>query len=152
MSPSILTGARNHLVNQLIFFDEQYTSFFDQYFPEPNKERIAMEKHIQRYWEALELILTQDDSTLANTLNTTVLVGSTVTVYYYEDRETEQYTIVYPTESDPDKHRISFLSPIGKQLLLASVGDDVALETPAVHQSIRIEAVKLTYLGGFIMD
>ncbi|WP_274365556.1 GreA/GreB family elongation factor [Paenibacillus thermotolerans] len=152
MNPSIMTGARNHLVNQLIFFDEHYTAFFDMYFLEPNKERTAMEKLIHRYWEALELILTQDDSTLSNTLNTTVLVGSTVKVYYYEDRESEEYTIVYPTESDPDKNRISFLSPIGRQLLLASLGADMTLVTPAVNQSIRIEAVKLTYLGGFIMD
>nr|WP_259345542.1 GreA/GreB family elongation factor [Priestia aryabhattai] len=32
-----------------------------------------------------------------------------------DNKETEQFTICFPGQSDPDKGNISFLSPVGRQ-------------------------------------
>lgn len=149
MSLSIVSGARNHLVNQLVFFDENLPFFFDTYFPEPTSERDIINQHIQQYRRTLETILQQEDSAMAETLKTIALLGSSVKIYYYSDESTETFTVVYPTEADPEHNKISFLSPIGRRLFLRSPGDILTLETPISKYHVRIEDIKLTLMSGF---
>lgn len=149
MNPSILDGSRKHLVNQLIFFDEQFSVFFHQYFPGQGMQRVSMEKTVQRYLGTLESLLKQDDTDLAQALNSVTLLGSNVKVVYKADGYEESFTVVFPTEIDPDKNRISFLSPIGKQLLFAATGDQMILETPVGNHDVQIGEIKFAYIGGF---
>ncbi|CAG7657208.1 GreA/GreB family elongation factor [Paenibacillus allorhizosphaerae] len=149
MNPRIVNGSRTHLVNQLIFFDEQYTDFIHHYFPEQGTKRANMEKMIRKYAGMLETLLEQSDTDLAQSLNSVTLLGSRAKVVYEEDGYEDSFTVVFPTEIDPDQNRISFLSPIGKQLLFAAAGDRMILETPVGRHDVRIEDVKFAYIGGF---
>lgn len=152
MSPSLhaLDAARKHLVHQLVYFDEHLALFNDFYLSgfSPG-ERKQMEDMIRRYTEHLTEALDQDDAGLDRCLRTVIFVGSTATVVYDDDASTESFTLVYPTESDPDRNRISFLSPIGRQLLCRQSEHPLVLDIPNGSLGLRIREVKYGYIGGF---
>lgn len=58
----------------------------------------------------------------------TIGIGSTVTVNVEGDDDS--FEIVGPTESDPDKGRISIDSPVGQALLGHKAKDSVSVQTP----------------------
>ncbi|GFR38133.1 hypothetical protein PRECH8_14290 [Insulibacter thermoxylanivorax] len=149
MSYNHLQGTRKHLVEQLTFFDEQHPIFLDTYFQEYSKERQQVDKLLRDYIAALEQILTRDDEGLEEALQSITLLGSCVTITYLDDGFQEEYTIVYPTEADPDQGRISFLSPLGKHLLLASAGDEIMINSPSSQYQVRVDRIKFSYLGEF---
>ena len=60
----------------------------------------------------------------------TVGLGSIVMVHDLEDDEKWEYTIVDATSADPANDRISFSSPVGRQLKNKKVGDVVEVELP----------------------
>lgn len=66
-----------------------------------------------------------------------VLFGATVTVRDEEDRE-RTYLIVGIDETDAKRGRVSWISPIGKALLQARVGDFVLLKTPKGEEELEI--------------
>lgn len=149
MSHSPLFGTRKHLVSQLAFFDEQHAIFLDTYCQQYGKERQQLDQLIRQYVSKLEEILVGDDEQLGQSLQQIVLMGSTVTVVDLEDASSEEYTVVYPTEADPDHNRISFLSPFGRRLLLASYGDELVIDSPTSQYSIKLDRIKFGYMGGF---
>ena len=67
-----------------------------------------------------------------------VNVGNTVLVHDVEFDEDVEYSIVGSTEANPLENKVSDLSPIGKALMGAKVGDTVEFETPggAAHLEI----------------
>lgn len=68
---------------------------------------------------------------------TRVFFGSTVE-YAREDGATQKVTIVGLDEADLAQGKISWLSPVARALMKASVGDTVALRTPAGIAEIEI--------------
>lgn len=152
MNPSLsaVRGTRGHLIRQLVYFDEQYTQFYDSYlFGYPEAERILLERTIRSYTESLTQLLANDDTQLTELLRSTVLIGSRVAVRYEEDGYEEAFTIVFPTESDPDSNRISFLSPIGRQLLGTKPQGKLALSVPDGTMNVSVLRVSYAFLGGF---
>lgn len=149
MNLSIVSGTRKHLISQLVFFDEQYSLFFDHYVREYGREKQVVDHLISRYKETLEKLLCEDDSSLVQSLYTVTLVGSTVKVKFEEDGFEESFTVVYPTDVDPDNNRISFLSPIGRQLLMAAPNDSFLLESPVGGQPVQVGEIRFTYMGEF---
>lgn len=135
---------RTSLIRQLLFFDEQQLNVLDTYFPayctEP-EERSSTAAWMEHYVAELEHIV----SGLAGEspcLPDKVLIGSTVTLQ--QPAETKTYKICFPQDADPDSGRLSFLSPIGMRLLLASLHETVRLPaqcegTETVIADIRFE-------------
>jgi transcription elongation GreA/GreB family factor len=68
-----------------------------------------------------------------------VAFGATVTVKDKEGR-TETYTVVGVDELDFDPHAVSWISPIGKALLAADMGDSITLEDGRTAKIVKIEA------------
>ena len=56
-------------------------------------------------------------------------IYKTVTLYFEDDDETEDYTIVTTVQADSLKNRVSIESPMGKALMGRHVGDRVYVET-----------------------
>lgn len=135
----LLEGSRTQLVNQLVYFDDGLLSFLDEYCPERNSQRALVEKTIAQYSSILESIL-QNFTT--DKLNAYALIGSKVTVQYLDDQSTESYIIVFPANADPERHRISFLSPLGLQLLMAQKNDGYELEVPSGMIPVRIQDIQ----------
>ncbi|MFS0864810.1 GreA/GreB family elongation factor [Fredinandcohnia sp. 179-A 10B2 NHS] len=70
-----------------------------------------------------------------------VFIGTKVSVLFDGDNDPEVYHICLPKESNPDEGRISFLSPVGRQLLLRKLGEEVLLRTPSGEVPVRIQQI-----------
>lgn len=67
-----------------------------------------------------------------------VSLGTTVTLKYIEDGETEVYSIVGSMEADPFQNKISNESPIAKAIMGLSVGNKVTVESPQGQYDVEI--------------
>ncbi|MFF2911989.1 GreA/GreB family elongation factor [Paenibacillus sp. NPDC057934] len=145
MNHSLLyQGSRAQLVGQLLYFDEEKLGFLNQYFPERSKQRITAEALLSRYCATLEQLLADFSE---ERLNSMVLIGSELTLRYLDDGETDIYTIVFPNLAEPSDSKVSILSPVGMQLLLAEVGSTQRLEVPSGEMDVVIESIKFVNSG-----
>lgn len=120
---------KSFLIQQAQYFEEYSSEFIEKHFPYAStdiNQRKQMQTFITKYMEQLSQAI-QDDQ-----YYDTVFIGNSV-VLQYDDQSQETYTICFPDESDPENNCISFLTPIGKQLLLKKSGQDVVIVTPG-HQ------------------
>ncbi len=67
-----------------------------------------------------------------------VVVGTKVKILDIEFGEEEVYSIVGSTEASPDMNKISDESPLGKAIIGASIGDEVAVESPNGEYKVKI--------------
>jgi transcription elongation factor GreA len=58
-----------------------------------------------------------------------------------EENETEDYVICYPEQSNPDEGYISFLSPVGRQLLFKNIGEKISLHIPTGELMVTIKEI-----------
>ncbi len=65
-------------------------------------------------------------------------IGSSVTIKYMEDNETDVYTIVGSKEADPFANKISNESPIAKAILGKTKGDVVSVDSPNGKYTVEI--------------
>ncbi len=70
-----------------------------------------------------------------------VLFGATVTVLDGDGRE-RVYQIVGIDETDAKRGRVSWISPVGKSLLQAKVGDVVLLKTPKGEEELEVGGIE----------
>jgi transcription elongation factor GreA len=68
-------------------------------------------------------------------------VGSIVTVVNLDDQRTSDYRLVSPREANAGERKISVESPVGKELLGRSPGDEVVVSTPRGDVRFRVESV-----------
>ncbi|MNZ94333.1 Transcription elongation factor GreA [compost metagenome] len=139
MNHSTLTpGLRESLLNQLVVLGEEKKTFLDAYFAAHIKERSDASQFLADYVTFVEKQLQlKPEEQLA-----TVYIGTEVTIYDMEYKSTDTFEIVYPDEMDPDENRISFLSPLGKQLLMRRIGEVFQVETPSGVMEIRIDNIQ----------
>lgn len=72
----------------------------------------------------------------------TIVFGATVTLLNVEKDESVKYQIVGEHESDMNKGRISFSSPLGKALLGKEEGDTVIVKAPKGEIEYEVEAIE----------
>ncbi|WP_240633066.1 GreA/GreB family elongation factor [Paenibacillus montanisoli] len=93
---------------------------------------------IEKIWEFTIIVSNINETTL----HSTVLIGSRVKLRYEDDDSCESYTVVFPNEAQPELNRISFLSPIGRKLLLSKVMQSHELDIPLGVIKINIEGIQ----------
>jgi transcription elongation factor GreA len=62
---------------------------------------------------------------------TTVRVGSTVILHDIEFSENVAYTVVGPAEADATNNKISYESPLGKELIGKTTGSKISVAAPS---------------------
>lgn len=134
---SNLQPCREILVKQLITLGEEKRTFLDAYFDVREPERIQMEKLLTAYTEYVQKLLLGPDELL----HSVVLIGSEIRFDYIDFHTSDEFKIVMPEEADPDAGRISFLSPVGRQLLLSSKGETRSVTIPAGSMRVRITEI-----------
>lgn len=67
-----------------------------------------------------------------------VSIGTTVTLKYVEDDETDTYTIVGSKEADPFANKISNESPLAKAIIGAKKGQSVMVDSPNGKYQVEI--------------
>ncbi|AWB45548.1 transcription elongation factor GreAB [Paenibacillus sp. CAA11] len=143
---ALLEEAKSQLLGQLVYFDEGLTPFLDHYLSDHPQQRYIIEKTLNTYITVLEGILS--DFTYSR-INSSTLIGSMVNVQFLDNMTSDSFTIVFPTIADPDKNFISFLSPMGHQLLMSRRNETYPLKTPSGVISVRVEDT-LFYNSGHI--
>ena len=141
---AILQGSNTQLVNQLVFFDEEKQFFLKKYIPDDSKERNKVDQVIGMYTALLENIIAEGNH---ESLNSKVLIGSQVTLQYQDDGYEEQYRVVFPQLTDPSKNWISFLSPIGLQLLMTTRDELYEFVVPSGPIEVRIKEIRYMNSG-----
>ncbi|MBO4212807.1 MAG: transcription elongation factor GreA [Clostridia bacterium] len=108
---------------------------------EYDEARNAQAKNEARIKELEELVNNAEIVDESKIDVSVVGVGSTVSLYFVEDDETIEYSIVGSNEADPVAHKISDQSPIGKALVEAKArkGSKVVVETPAGQMHIEVK-------------
>jgi transcription elongation factor GreB len=94
-----------------------------------NSERIA---ELEQILASVHVVDTAEPG------SSSVAFGTTATVKDKKGR-TETYTIVGVDELDLEPHAVSWISPIGKALLAADMGDWVTLEDGRSAKIVKIE-------------
>lgn len=88
----------------------------------------------------LEAEITRANLTSIDELPNNVITMNSTAILLIEGDE-EEYTLVYPSEADISKNKISVLSPIGTAILGYSEGDIVKWEVPKGTVDINIKKV-----------
>ena len=84
-----------------------------------------------------------ENAELIKDVNTNkVSIGTTVTLKYIEDDETDTYTIVGSKEADPFENKISNESPIAKAIIGAKKGELVTVDSP--NGKYQVEIVEIS--------
>lgn len=104
-------------------------------YDEAKTEQGKTESRIIELEEMLKHVKVINDTDIKTDV---VNVGNTVLVHDVEFDEDIEYSIVGSTEANPLENKVSDLSPIGKALMGAKVGDTVEFDTPggAAHLEI----------------
>jgi len=72
---------------------------------------------------------------------TSVQVGSTVEVKRAGDKQSRKYIIVNKEEADLTCGKISYDSPLGKELISKKKGDKIKIKTPSGEAIYSVEAL-----------
>jgi transcription elongation factor GreA len=131
---------KDYYVQQLNYIDENIKELTNLYLSStPIQERL---KHFfNLYVLEVEHLLTTNKRNEIISFFPKVFIGTKVTVLYDEENETEDYVICYSEQSDPDLGHISFLSPVGRQLLFKNLGDKVSIKIPTGELLVTIKEV-----------
>ncbi|MCM3568920.1 GreA/GreB family elongation factor [Neobacillus mesonae] len=139
-----MNHSKEFFTNQLVFIEENIKDLTNLYVSStPIQERL---KHFfNLYVLEVEDLLKQNRKNLYISLFPKVYVGTKVTVLYDEEEDTEDYVICFPEQSEPDIGHISFLSPVGRQLLLKEIGEKISLTIPTGELHVTIK--EISYVG-----
>jgi transcription elongation factor GreA len=69
-------------------------------------------------------------------------IGSLVEIKQVGSGKKQEYRIVGPAEANPEQHKISFQSPVGKALLGLKVGEVAIVSAPAGEIKYRVLNIK----------
>ncbi len=133
-----------NLVKHLVEIEEGKKKLIEKYFLDPSKERDEIEQLIDDYIKRIEqLIKNAKKSQTADNNVPFVTIDSEVEVQDLADQEVFKYRIVSPFHSNVREGDISYLSPVGKSLLLKKVGDEVKVNAPGGIFHYKIKSIQL---------
>ncbi|BAF58722.1 hypothetical protein PTH_0541 [Pelotomaculum thermopropionicum SI] len=136
--------AFEYLVKHLVEIEEGKNKILEKFFPKPSKERNEFENLIENYIQRLDrLIRNASKSKIADNKVPFVTIGSEVEIQNLSEQEVYKYFIVNPFYSEVREGHISFLSPVGKSLLLKKVGDEVEVKAPGGVFRYKIKSIRL---------
>ncbi|MGD6903356.1 GreA/GreB family elongation factor [Bacillus infantis] len=132
--------SKESFVEQLVYIDENIQELTSLYVSStPVYERLKNFFHLY-VMEVEDLIQSNRRNTNIPSLSK-VYIGTRVTVAYEEEDDAEEFVICFPGQTDPDEGCISFLSPVGRQLLLKNRGDKVMLKIPTGELPVIIKEI-----------
>ncbi len=140
MNHSDLHPLRRGLVKQLVFIDENHTELLNQYLSSISSREKNL-KFFEQYVSEVEHVISRLGEQSSMNLDR-VYIGSQVSVLYEEDQFMDEFTICFPEHSDPERGCISYLSPVGNQLLLRGRDERVVLFTPNGETSVIIKDIQ----------
>lgn len=138
------------LIKHLVDVEDEKDRIIIEFYPNFTKERDSFQKLIGDYISGIESriynIETKETEEAMETGLPFVIIGSKVEVENLTYNEAEAFQIISPftNESSINWDCASYLSPLGKEMLLKSIGDEVKIDTPAGKVIYKIKNIKLT--------
>jgi transcription elongation factor GreA len=134
-----------NLVLHLVNIENEKEELVKELFPKPSMERIKFRRLWDDYITGIDFLIKYRVAVGEKTDSSfpVVIVNCITEVLDLETKETISYRIVSPYDNMKNGD-VSFLSPIGKSLLLKEVGNEVAISTPEGIHKHRIQSIKLT--------
>ena len=103
-----------------------------------------MQKILMRRKHELEQDLVRARGTdFTNVKTDVVSPGTSVSVVELNANQSEAFTILGAWDSDPDKHIVSYLSPLAQALLNKKAGEEVDFEMDGQKKRYRIQQIQL---------
>ncbi len=102
------------------------------------EDQANINKKIAELEDLITRVVIIDPATLAHDK---ISFGSTISLVDVATDEEITYTIVSSAHSNPEEGKISFHSPLAKQLLGKSVGDECIAQLPGGKKEFEIEEV-----------
>ncbi len=133
------------LVKHLVDIEEKKNKIIDEYFPEPSGKREELRKLFDEYIKQVEFFIVNAErsETVSNNLPF-VIIGSEVEVENLDEQVNCRYRLVCPFQGDIECNDISFLSPVGKGLLLKKIGETISVDTPGGIFNYKIKSIELS--------
>ena len=134
------------LVKHLVDIEEEKEQLLERYYPDITEERDMFRDFIDNYIKQIENYISNAKTTKSAKRSCPfVIIGSIVEIEDLKYNEVERYQIVSPFESNLESgiDAASYLSPVGRALLLKKVKDKVTVETPAGQFTYLIRAIEI---------
>ncbi|MDN5375416.1 MAG: transcription elongation factor GreA [Thermacetogenium sp.] len=132
-----------NLVRHLVEIEEGKNRLLQEYFPEPSAERNEFAKLFDQYIRKVDnLVKNASISEEHEDALPFVTINSRVEVEDTESKESYLFRIVTPYESTAENGDISYLSPVGKSLLMRKPGEKVEVKAPGGTFSYKIKSIK----------
>lgn len=129
---------KSYMHEQLLQLEEIRSHQMEQYVLQHNFEHKRLEQLLDQYIQHIKNLLTLSEPPLQQC----VLLHHDIEIEYVEDGFIDKYCIVLPHETNPEEGKISLLSPVGRQLLLAPLHSELDLDTPAGTVRIKIVTIE----------
>lgn len=137
--------AFNLLLSNLLEIEEGIEEIIADFFFEPSKEAEEIRRLIREYVRQLDGMIR--NITILETAGDDfpcVVIDSEVKVEDVASGVIYCYKLVSPHKNKADSNEISFLSPMGKALLLKRVNDSFMVEAPGGNYEYKILAVRIS--------
>lgn len=137
-------NAFNSLLANLLEIEEGTNEIINVFFLGPSKEADELKRVLNDYVRRLDVIISN-----ITTVETAaddfpyVIVGSEVVIEDIGSHVTYLYELVSPLKNKINSHEISFLSPMGKALLLKEVNDNFVVEAPGGSFDYKVLSVRI---------
>ena len=151
MSIQLLESATSILSSQLNYFHQHKTKFLQAYYP---KDSNAYRRADQALTVYAMIVATVLEDSVPDALDAMVFIGSRVEVELdfgskYRKPTVHTCQIVFPhMMRENETEWISFLSPVGMQLILANKGDYLTIDTPDKIYRAYVKDFSFTGIGG----
>lgn len=133
------------IVKHLVDIEEERVRIIEEYYPSLNKERDNFQKLINDYICKLEDYIPNIEIKEADKGIPFVIIGSVVELEDLRCNEIERLQIISPftNKANTNLDCASYLSPLGKEVLLKNIGDKLEIETPSGCIEYQIKGIEL---------
>lgn len=138
--------AFENLVQHLVNIENEKNDLINRLFPRPSKERIKFRSLLDNYITGIDYLIKYRISVGEKADNSFpfIIINCNVEVQDMKTNEKLIFRIASPY-TNMKSNDVSFLSPVGKSLLLKEVGDEVTINTPGGKLKYKIESIKLAF-------
>lgn len=147
MSGAVISRATyEYLVQHIVNIEDEKNNVINEFYPEETIEKKEFENFIADYISSIESFLEKASHNNRTDLHLPfVTIGSIVEITEVDSGESSTIQIVSPFF---DKNFIkmdcaSYLSPVGKALLLKRVNDKVRVSTPIGEFNYTVKSIKI---------
>lgn len=121
-----------HLSKHLEVIKGEKKETLEQYFTKSPSERNEFSDFIDNYVEYIEKFVesANDSETVTPQTVPFIFIGCDVEVEDLDNPELITYHLIDPLQGRVKENDVSYLSPVGKALLLKKAGDKIKVQTP----------------------